>query len=375
MRFSFISLTLLLGFGPFTSQAADRALNTEPAVRSTKLFEATNAPDPTKSPPISAHALFLGTVGIPGNSLDTGKPIPLGARVQDLSVQMSANIDDIFAGMVTLGNIANFGSSQDFSLGTSSLVREAYVKTITLPVISFKVGEFLTNFGKNNKIYPHAQPMIDQPLIVNELMGTNGFRSAGIEMDLLIPTPWFFDLNVAVVSASLAGPFSSTKDNTVVGVFRMEHDFDFSQNTSLGFGLSGAYGNNSFKTGKNTFYTGADLTVKYSVPQGFGFAWLNEFIYTDAGRASESSHVFGFYTNPMFRFHPKFWTGLRFDYTSRAAGITSTTGESVMLAWVAGPASTVRLQGGFLQPAASTNNWSLSLQYNMTLGSHPAHAL
>ena len=172
--------------------AVDRAPNAAPAVRGTKIFESaaaavatTTAPgtDALKNPSISVHTLLLGRVGKAGNTLDTNTPILNGGSVQDLAVQMSGIVDNIFAATVTLGNLAAL-TSPDFTLTTGSLVREAYAKTISIPVVSFKAGAFLANFGKNNRIYPHAQPLIDQPLIINELFGRNGFRGVGLGVDV-----------------------------------------------------------------------------------------------------------------------------------------------------------------------------------------------
>ena len=119
--------------------------------------------------------------------------------------------------------------------------------------------------------------------------------------------------------------------------------------------------------------------MKYAIPDGFGFAWFNEFLYTDGGRTgavgAANIGTLGFYSNPMFRFHPKFWAGLRVDFIQRDVNGTSVLGESVMLAWVCGPSSTLRFQGGFQQPKNAGGLWSMTVQYNMTIGSHPAHAL
>ncbi len=380
----FLSLALLTSSvfaADSSSSSAERKTNALPAVRTTKIFDAGFTPEPAKNPAISVHTLLLGRVGRAGTRLDTGAAITNGASVQDLAVQMSGELDGTFAGTVTLGNFANTTSSQDFGLTTTSLIREAFAKTISLPVVSFKAGQFLANFGKNNRIYPHAQPMIDQPLIVNELFGANGFRSAGVSMELLIPTTWFFDIDVALLSGNIAGPYSAPSDSDVVGVFRMEHEFSLSQETNFGFGVSGSLGRNS--TTRDSAYLGVDMSLKYALPGGFGFAWFNEMIHTTAGRTTGTgfggglnSGTTGFYSNPMFRFAPKFWAGLRFDFITRDTGaVTSTLAENVMVAWVVGPSSTLRFQGGFQQPGSGPGLWTFMAQYNMTIGSHPAHAL
>ena len=313
---------------------------------------------------ISTHVLALGVFGRP--PAGTG----LGAQLQDVSVQLSGNVDNYFVGHVALDltNLTDIKIANEF-------VREAYAKTTAVPVINFKMGKFLANFGKNNMVYPHAQQMIDRPLIVQDLFGT-GMSSVGLEADIIIPTPWFFNLSFAVLNAQLAtSTFNSAADNTAAFVGRMEHDFKVTDAANFGFGVSTAIGDNN--AGKNNTYVGGDVTFKFAADtskDSFAIAWMNEFILRSVGTAGDSASTYGFFTNPMLRFHPKFWAGARFDLEKQDT--LTVTGESVMLAYVPSDTSALRFQGGFKQRnSGGDSNWALMIQYNMTIGSHPAHAL
>lgn len=351
--------------GATTTTIADRSPASAPAVRPTKIFSSAIGVEPSKSPAASVHGLFLGRVGKSGTNLATGTANQNGASVQDITLQFSGSYDNLFSGLVSFGNLA-----------AGMNIREAYGKTIALPVLSFKMGQFLANFGKNNRIYPHAQHLIDHPLIVQELFGsaTNiGFSSVGVEADLVIPVPWYFDISIAVLNARLSNFYSSVSDNTVAPVFRMEHDFPVNDQTSFGVGGSFSLGDNA--VGEITTLAGADMTLTFEhSPKTFGFSWVNEFITANRKSVGGTSNsTYGFYTEPLLRFAPSFWAGIRFDLVHREVANINITQENAIIAWVPSDVSTLRLQGGIRQTTNQDGAWSLLLQYNMTLGTHPAH--
>ena len=330
-----------------------------------KLLGGTQQVDRTMNPAISMNGLFLGNWG---PAIAEGK----GIKLQELEGQFTAAVDPYF--------FANFILSIEGADGSMS-PEEAWVSTLGLPVVAFKVGKFLQNFGKNNLIHTHAQPLIDRPLVNQLILGEEAFNTAGVQADILVPLPWYVNLSIAGVSGKTADLFSAPKEENLANVTRLENLWDLTDATTLGFGISYAFGNNL--AAKTSQFLGADITLKYVSPKGRGnlaIIWTNEYIQgwrpgllTLAAPDWENGH--GIYSTLMARVHPNFWLGGRFDEVSRTSATTDKrTAENVVVAYVPTEFSTVRLQSGLTQATGEETKWQALLQLNVTIGSHPAHA-
>ena len=330
-----------------------------------KLLGGTQQVDRTMNPAISMNGLFLGNWG---PAIEEGK----GIKLQELEGQFTAAVDPYF--------FANFILSIEGADGSMS-PEEAWVSTLGLPVVSLKVGKFLQNFGKNNLIHTHAQPLIDRPLVNQLILGEEAFNTSGVQADILVPLPWYVNLSIAGVSAKSSDLFSAPKEENLANVTRLENLWDLTDATTLGLGISYAFGNNL--ASKLSQFLGADLTVKYVSPKGRGnlaVIWTNEYIQgwrpgllTLA--APDWENGFGFYSTLMTRIHPTFWLGGRFDQVSRTSSSTDKrTAENLLIAYVPTEFSAVRLQTGVTQETGQETKWQALLQLNVTIGSHPAHA-
>lgn len=335
------------------------------SVFSGKLLGGTQLVDKTMNPAISLNGLFLGNWG---PAIETGK----GLRIQELEGQFTASVDPYFFANIIFTSEA----------GGPLQPEEAWVTTLSLPVVSLKMGKFLTNFGKNNLIHTHAQPLIDKPLVNKLILGDDAFNSVGVQADVLVPLPWYVNLSVAGVSAKTADTFKATKEENLANVSRLENLWDLTDSTTLGFGVSYAFGNNFVS--KISKFLGADLTLKYVSPRGrgnFALIWTNEFIQGWRPGlltlvAPDWENGTGAYSTLLARVHPQFWMGGRFDHVSLTASeTTKQTAENIIFAYVPTEFSTVRLQAGLNQETGREgSNWQALLQLNVTIGSHPAHA-
>jgi hypothetical protein len=330
-----------------------------------KLLGGTQQVDRTMNPAISFNGLFLGNWG---PAIASGK----GLRVQEIEGQFTAAVDPYFFANIVFTSEA----------GEPLQPEEAWVTTLNLPRVSLKMGKFLTNFGKNNLIHTHAQPLIDKPLVNQLIFGEEAFNSVGVQADLLIPLPWYMNLSVAGVSAKTTDTFKAVKEENLANVSRLENLWDLTDSTTLGFGVSYAFGNNF--ASKTSQFLGADLTLKYVSPRGrgnFALIWTNEFIQGWRPglltlTAPDWEKGAGAYSTLMARVHPQFWIGGRFDHVSLTSSeTTKQTAENIILAYVPTEFSTVRLQTGMNQETGREgSNWQALLQLNVTIGSHPAHA-
>jgi len=156
-----------------------------------------------------------------------------------------------------------------------------------------------------------------------------------------------------------------------------------SEVTTLEIGASYAGGDNKVRQANH--YLGADVTLKYRSGRGKGdlaIAWVNELLYGNRkGFASTGTadwdKAWGAYSTVLVRFFQRTWVGGRFDYLKYlpTGGAIQQSGENLMIAYVPSEFSAIQLQGGLIQTLGKPgNDWVAMLQYNMTIGSHPAHA-
>ncbi len=330
-----------------------------------KLLGGTGQVDRTMNPAISMNGLFLGNWG---PAIAEGK----GVKLQELEGQFTAAVDPYF--------FANFILSIEGTNGSMS-AEEAWVSTLGLPVVSLKVGKFLQNFGKNNLVHTHAQPLIDRPLVNQLILGEEAFNTAGVQADILVPMPWYVNLSIAGVSAKTAELYDATRDEDLANVNRLENLWDLTDATTLGLGVSYSVANN--KANNLSHFLGADLTLKYVSPKGRGnlaVIWTNEFIqgWRRGYMTLEElnwDHGYGMYSTLMIRIHPVFWVGGRSDQVNLTSDATTKqSAENIVIAYVPTEFSAIRLQSGLTQETGQETKWQTLLQLNVTIGSHPAHA-
>ncbi|MFM8314495.1 MAG: hypothetical protein ACKOA8_09440, partial [Deltaproteobacteria bacterium] len=305
-----------------------------------KLLGGTQQVDRTMNPAISMNGLILGNWG---PAIAEGK----GLQLQEIEGQFTAAVDPYF--------FANFILSIEGASGSMS-PEEAWVSTLGLPVVSLKVGKFFQNFGKNNLIHTHAQPLIDRPLVNQLVLGEEAFNTSGIQADVLVPLPWYMNLSVAGVTAKTAELYQGTRDEDLANVTRIENLWDLTDATTLGLGASYSVGNN--QANQLSHYLGADLTLKYVSPKGrgsFAVIWTNEYIqgwrkgYMNLTEPTWDKG-YGVYSILMARIHPTFWLGGRFDQVSRTSSSTDKrNAENLIIAYVPTEFSALRLQTGVTQ--------------------------
>lgn len=298
-----------------------------------KLIGNPPALDKTGNPAVSVTGLALGACG-------TGVAAK-GLMLQEAEAQFTGAVDSYFYGNAAI-KVDGAGRV---------LVREVYATTLFIPRFTVKAGKFLQNFGANNLIHPHAQPLIDRPLVVNNFFGAEGLGNAGVEAAWRVPLPWHVDFIASAIRAEGNPAFTTTNPETIAGLGRIENIFSVTPETTLVLGGSAS----------NLNYVGADATLKL----GSSFAWTNEFI-------SRAKGDWGIYSTPLLQVLDGVWAGGRLDYVESAAG--KTTAENFILAYAPSNFSNLRAQVGWAQRPAGVKDWQLLFQYGITLGSHSLHA-
>jgi hypothetical protein len=198
------------------------------------------------------------------DNLQTGAhdPIQNGFNLQQLELSISAAVDPYFR---VDGNIvfSQFGVE----------IEEFYGTTLSLPAqLQARVGQFLTRFGRTNNTHPHSWDFVDQPIAIGRLMGSEGNRGLGVELSWLMPLPWYVELLGSATDASgeaTARSFFGPNDLGVRSILDFEYTVaaksfhPLSDDWSLYWGLSGAFGPNGTGRDNRSEIYGADLYLKW----------------------------------------------------------------------------------------------------------------
>jgi hypothetical protein len=184
----------------------------------------------------------------------------------------------------------------------------------------------------------------------------------------------------------------------LVYMLRWVNGWDIGRNMSAQLGLSGLYGANSTGNNGDTWIYGADFKLKWRPENNFRgwpyLTWESEVMKRDYEvdkdnplyESGESGDLddWGFYTQLIYGFRPRWETGLRFEYADGDDnGVTRSSTDprrdqryrvSPMLAWRPTEYSRVRLQYNYDDTDfLDDNEHSVWLGFDLSLGSHPAH--
>ena len=351
-----------------------------------------SAGDPM-NPDLSFIADFaLAAFSDEDEQLQTGAhdPDANGFNLQQLELSVGAAVDPYF----------RFDANLVFSLGGVE-IEEAYATTLDLPAqLQARLGLFLTRFGRLNHRHPHSWSFVDQPFALGRVFGGEGNRGLGVELSWLTPLPWYVELVASATDAAggeTARSFYGAQDLGVEGPADLEYMtaikqfFPLSEDWSLFWGVSAAFGPNPTGRGNRTDVYGTDLFLKwrpitYQSEQELRLQseWIArrrqvpEDVLTDV---SGYAYVF-------WRFVKRWGTAVRYGYGSPAYGadgdvvadyldpewVDHRHRVSANLTFFPTEFSRIRLQGAVDLPRwLEEPIWSAFLQAEFVTGAHGAH--
>jgi hypothetical protein len=353
------------------------------------------------------------TASDPSEFLQLGDhdPIKTGASLRNAEIAVDGAVDPYFKGF---GNIV---FKLDQNNQTEVELEEAFLQTTSLPgKLQLKAGQFFAAFGRQNPQHPHQWAFVDQPIILTRTFGPDGFRSIGGQLSWLVPTPFYTELFLGIFDGEGGTSFSfrnpgeddmgtnrfhgrATLDRTLNSVNdlvfapRLTSSFDLSDSQTLVVGVSGAFGPNDTGSDRYTQIYGGDVYWKWkpaNAHAGFPFvSWQTEGLYqifqagadSFAGLPSETLRDWGFYSQVLWGFHPRWVAGLRGEYANGNTGAFDPEdvfrGERVRvspaLTFYPSEFSKIRLQYNYDQGELFGTEHSVWLQLEFLLGAHGAH--
>ena len=238
--------------------------------------------------------------------------------------------------------------------------------------------------GKHNQLHTHAFPFIDAPLINQLLLGSEGLNESGISADALIPLPWYSEFTLQGISLANDTLYTSRSSGDFGGVAHLKNLWDLNDSLTMEFGLSGTAGNNQY--GKNSSVLASDLTFKWRPTVGGKYRaliWSTEYldgqrqgmVSTTTGESQQK--LGGIASWVQYQFAQRWYGQGRYEYVGlpRSPGVSIQSKESALLGFFPSEFSGIRVQYDLIQnQARPQTDHAIALQYNVTIGAHPAHA-
>lgn len=331
-----------------------------------------------------------------------------GFSIPNAEVALDGNVDPYFKAF------ANIVYKLDAQGESGVELEEMYFLTTSLPHnLQIKGGQFFAEFGRQNSQHPHAWGFADQPVALNRVFGGEGLRGQGARVSYLLPTSFYTEAmftlmnSAGTTTSSFRSPESadihggSPADRKVKSfgdmllVPRIATSFDLTDNQTLLFGVSGAFGPNNSGIDTRTTIYGADLYWKWKSPtaqKGFPFvSFQTEAVLRNYDVARRPSLDFntilpseklkdrGAYAQILWGIKPLVVAGLRGDLANGNDAWVPTDGRadryriSPDLTWFPTEFSKFRIQYNYDHRANIGVDHSLWMQFEFLLGAHAAH--
>ena len=339
-------------------------------------------------------------------------PSKRGFLLRNAEISLDGAIDPYFKGF------ANIVLKLDKNNATDIELEESYLQSTALPAnLQLKAGQYFASFGRQNAQHPHAWSFVDQPLILGRAFGPDGLRSLGAQLSWLAPTPFYTELFLSVLDGQGGTAFSfrnpgdpdaagvnrfagrATTERTLRGlqdllfVPRLASSFELSDTQTLLAGVSAALGPNDTGPHSRTEVYGVDFFWKWKpadASQGFPYVtWQTEALYRRFEAAADPLvslpagmlRDYGYYSQVVWGFVPRWNTGLRVDYASGNAAAFDAAdpyrGEryrfSPELTFLPSEFSKLRLQYNYDNGDLFGSAHSVWMRLEFGLGSHAAH--
>ena len=324
-----------------------------------------------------------------------------GFTMQEMALSFSGRVDSYFRAHLSIAMFFDEKGKTHFDF------EEGYIASDGLPYnLEIMAGQFFTRFGNLNSVLIYDWDFINQPVILNRLLGNGGLRGPGVQASWKAPTPFHLEFIGSAQQAvgRSAASFLGEKGGEVAGhhlggrttsgfdellyMPRVVSEFDFTDDLHLKLGGSALLGPNA--TGMNTQTTiyGGDMQLRWKPQSGQGFPffiWDTEFLYRDYETPlfEDALEDWGWYTQGLYGFAPRWVGGLRVEYADGAHGLDQEMDDlrserytiSPNISWMTSKFSQLRLQYNFdvLESRDHEPQHGLFVQWNFQFGSPYAH--
>lgn len=359
----------------------------------------------SKSPSTWQMAGFLPS----GDELGPG---PRGFSLRESELFLSANIDHLFYGAITLA----------VSPENTIEAEEAFVQTTALPAgLKVKAGRFFAGLGYLNEQHAHTWDMVDAPLVYQAFLGRQ-FKQEGVQGRWVLPFSHYVELGLELGNGNAFPGTARDRNGAGATLLNARTGGDIGLSHSWRAGLSwlqtradGREWSSTNPLDAATSYTNTfsgrsriwalDGVWKWA-PNGNGrvtnFKLQGEYFRrteqgevafntaapngaeasVDAYRSAQS----GWYLQGVYQFMPQWRVGMRHDQLDSGrndfGANTVSLGlpqykpkrDTLLLEWAPSEYTRWRLQFSDDRARLRTGDHQFLLQYQMSLGAHGAHS-
>lgn len=329
---------------------------------------------------------------VPGFALGSdAKPLDRGFALGESEINLSANIDHVLYGALTVS----------YARDNTVSVEEGFIQSTGLPWgFTVKGGRFKSGVGYLNEQHAHTWDFADAPLPYRVMLN-NQYGDDGAQVRWLAPTEMFVELGAEAFRGD-SFPANGAANKGVGANSAFAHVGDDigagGEGGSWRAGVSELWTRTSGRTTGSDTFSGADRltivdgTYKWAPDGNFAERYVKlqgEYFYLqESGRFNflrDATTQQGFYAQAVWQFMPQWRLGGRYDRVWADAVNAEQTGgtldslgrvghrESVMVDYSTSEFGRFRLQGNLDRSTAKTDP-QLILQYTVSLGAHGAHA-
>jgi hypothetical protein len=281
-------------------------------------------------------------------------------------------------------------------------IEEVYATVLRgLPLdLNVRFGKYRVDFGKLNKVHPHAWPFVTQPLSQERFLGEEGLNDLGISASVLLPTSDVYTtLTVDLLRGSAIGEATGIPDTTDASAAyansaRLSGFFTLTDYSDLELGLSSYTGIHDPYTRDRFWYWNMDFKYKYRPSSYTSLVLQGEYLlntrraiqdrdltmFVDASGNPERRKITtsGLYIYADYQFEKIYSAGARFDWSQTPySADDKASAVAVFLGYYPVEETLgVRLQyqhTTFDTPGFSHSVNAFALQILFSLGPHKAH--
>lgn len=330
------------------------------------------------NPDISLNGLLHYQVGSKGNQPTS--EFKNGWSLKEAELRMTSNLDAYFRGDVTLAlekvESTLHGGEDEYHIEPE----EIFVETLQVPAVTFRVGKYYLPFGKHNELHTHAYYFIDAPLSQSALFHEHGLSETGLGAYYLLPTNWFMEFSAHVNEASNEHVFGTGTNDDVMGLYHLKNLWDLNDASTFEWTLSYGHGRDQgykFNHIYNTSMTYKWRPVENSKETSLSWtldASAAQNTYDDAG--AKTGPLTAISTWVMYQFDQSWWAQFRHgQQDTKTNNLDAIQKNSVLIGYVPTEYSAIRLQYDVIDdPSQTKNEQRGTLQFNFSMGAHPAHA-
>lgn len=307
-----------------------------------------------------------------------------GFSLQEAELQFSSDVDAYYRAEATIAIHKEEAEEGEEHAHASYAVEpeEIFVETVALPKITMKFGKFKAAFGKHNEVHTHALPFVEKSLLEQTLLGEEGLNETGLSASYLLPFDFFSEVTLQALSGTNTELFDEHGHHSLAYLLRNKNLWELSNALTFELGLSGltysVHAHEDNEPENETKLVGADFTFKWrpTVKNAYkSFVWSTEFMRKER-KGETSARLAGVNSYVKYQFNKRYFVQYRYEGIGleRTDADAFTNSHSMLVAFVPSEFSAIRLQFDNISDNNPEDEKKLTLQFNFSIGAHPAHA-